>query len=176
MSPIYEPAATKTQGNDKIVFVTTLASPAAPKIATEINAASSVEGTLAMYGSWRPATNVNTGSAPPRIGTTVQLPQEGNAQLQAIAVTYPWDPSEDDTAPDNKLKALLAEGAELYVVVRKGVDKDSVWTVGDTVDVWHVRAGYQDTDSATGDDEFGEYQCAQNLIPLASKVRGTVAA
>ena len=174
--PIFEPVATKTQGNDKLVFVTTLANPAAPSIATEINAASSVEGTLAMYGSWRPTTNVNTGQAPPRIGTTVQLPQEGNAQLQAIPVTYPHDPSKPDTDPNNKLKALLTEGTELYVVVRKGVDKDTAWAAGDTVDVWHVRCGYQDDDAATGTDEFSEYEVAQNLVPIASKVRGTVAA
>lgn len=176
MSPIYEPVATKTQGSDKIALVTTVASLSAPKIATEVNAASSVEYTLAGYGAWRPTTNVNSGNSPTRIGTTVQLPQEGNAQLQPIALTYPWDPSVDDADANNKVKALLAEGTELYVVVRKGVDKDTDWAVGDLVDVWHVRAGYQDTDSATGDDEFAEYQIAQNLIPLAAKTTGVLAA
>lgn len=176
MSPIYEPVAVKQQGSDKIVFCTDLASAAAPSLATELNAASSVEGTLAMYGTWRPPVNVETGNAPTRIGTSTQLPQEGNAQLQVIPVSYPHDPSADDTDPQNKLRALLAEGVELYAVVRRGVDKDTDWTVGDRVEVWHVRCGYQDTDSATGDDAFAEYAVSQNLIPLGSKVVGTVAA
>lgn len=176
MSPIYEPIATKVQGSDKIVFCTDLATPASPSLATEINAATSVEATLAMYGTWRPPVNVETGSAPVRVGTSTQLPQEGNAQLQVIPVAYPHDPAADDTDPNNKLRALLAEGVEVYAVVRKGVDKDTDWAASDRVEVWHVRCGYQDTDSMTGDDSFAEYQVAQNLIPLATKVAGTVAA
>lgn len=176
MSPIYEPAAVKVQGTNKIVITTSVASATAPSLATDVNAATAVEATLAMYGQWRPPVTVGTGNAPVRIGTTVQLPQEGNAQLGVIPVTYPHDPSADDTDPNNKLRALLAEGTEVYVIVRKGVDKDTAWAVGDRVDVWHVRAGYQDTDATTDEGEYAEAAVAQNLVPLATKVEGTLVA
>jgi hypothetical protein len=176
MSPIYEPIATKTQGADKITFMTTVADPAAPSLATEVNATSSVEGTLAMYGSWDAPVNVNTGNAPTRVGTTVQLPQEGNAQRQVIPVAYPVDPSADKTDPNNKLWALLAEGAEVYVFVRRGVDKDTDFAVGDRGYVYRCVAGFQPEPSRTGDDEFAEYQVAQNLVPVAEPVEATLAA
>ena len=43
---IYEPEATPSLGATKVAVCTAIADPAAPKLATEINAASSVEGTL----------------------------------------------------------------------------------------------------------------------------------
>lgn len=174
---IYQPEAVKVQGNTKITFVTTIANPASPSLATEIDAASSVEGTLAAYGEWAPGINVNTGNAPARIGTTVQLPEEGNAQRQPIALAYPHDPSKPDTDPANKLKALLTQGTELYAVVRRGVDAQTAFASGDQVEVWKVRCGYQNDDGATGTDEFAEYQVSQNLIPVTTEPTvGTVAA
>ncbi|HET6916590.1 MAG TPA: hypothetical protein VFH56_10925 [Acidimicrobiales bacterium] len=175
--PIYEPVAVKQQGNVKVTFVTSIASPAAPSLASEITAASSVEGTMAVYGQWAPAVNVNTGNSPARIGTTVQLPEEGNAQRQPIALAYSHDPSKDDTDPNNKLKALLVEGTVLYAVVRRGLDAETDFAVADRVEVWQVRCGYQNDDGATGTDEFSEFQVTQNLIPLTTEPTiGAVAA
>lgn len=176
MTPIYEPIAKKSQGFDKIVFMTPVASPAAPSLASEINAATSVEGTLALYGSWSAPVNVNTGQAPVRVGTTSQLPQEGNAQRQPIPVTYPVDPSVDKTDPNNKMWALLAEGTEVDVFVRRGVDKDTDFAAADRGWLYRCRAGFQPEPSRTGDDEFSEYQVAQNLIPIAEPVEAVIAA
>lgn len=173
---IWFPEETKVQGANKIAFGLTAASMTAPSLATDVVAASSVEATQAMYGQWAPPVNVNTGQSPVRIGTTTQMPQEGNVQLQVIPAAYPWDPSADDEADDNALKALLTEGTEVYAFVRKGTDIDTPFAVGDLVDVWHLRCGYQNTDSTTGTDEFATYQVAQNLIPLEPKVRGTLVA
>lgn len=176
MSPIYEPVATKTQGNDKIVFMTPVTTPAAPSLATNINAASSVEATLAMYGTWNAPVNVNTGQAPVRVGTTSQLPQEGNAQRQVIPITYPVDPSVAKTDANNKLWSLLAEGTEVDVFVRRGVDKDTNFAASDRGWLYRCRAGFQPEPSRTGDDEFAEYQVAQNLIPIAEPVEAVIAA
>lgn len=173
--PIYEPAAVKVQGQTRVWFVTSLASETAPSITSEINAASSVEATMAMYGSFNPQVNVNTGNAPARLGTTEQLPVEGNAQLQPIQVGYPYDPSQDEVAEDNKLKALLAQGTELYAVVRKGVPKDIDPAAGDVVEVYKLVCGYQNL-GQTGEDEFAEYNVQQNLFQQASRIEGTLAA
>lgn len=175
MSPIYEPAASKVQGFTRVWFVTTLATPSAPSLASEINAASTVEATMAMYGSFNPQVNVNTGNAPARLGTTEQLPVEGNAQLQPIQVAYPYDPSQDDTGADNKLKALLTQGTELYAVVRKGIAKDTDPAAAQVVEVYQLVCGYQNL-GQTGDDEFAEFNVQQNLFQQVSRIEGAIAA
>ena len=172
---IYEPTAVKVQGNTRVVFCTTVANPASPSLASEINATSSVEGTMALYGSFNPTANVNTGNAPARLGTTVQLPVEGNAQLQPIEAMYPYDPSLPDSDANNKLKALLLQGTTIYAVARRGVPKDTALAVGDQVTTYKVSCGYQNL-GQTGDDEFAEYQVQQNLFQLTDPVEGTLAA
>lgn len=171
---IYFPEAPTVQGNTKVMFCTAIADPSAPKIATEVKAATSVEGTMAIR-AWNPTVNVNTGNAPARLGTKVQQPVEGNVQQQAIALGYPYDPSKPDSDANNKLKALLAEGSTVWAVVRKGVDKDTDWTVADQVEVYKVTCGYQD-EGQSGDDEFAEYEVHQNLMPTSPKTIGTLAA
>lgn len=171
---IYFPEAPTVQGNTKVVFCTAVASPAGPKIATELNAASSVEGTMAIR-EWNPTVNTNTGNAPGRLGTTVQDPVEGNTQRQPIALAYPFDPSKPDTDANNKLKALLAQGATIYAVVRRGVDKDTAWTVGDRVKTYKVTCGYQDQ-GQSGTDEFAEYEVHQNLMNVGDPVDGVLVA
>lgn len=174
---IFEPVAEKVQGNDKIIFIKTVADPAAPSLATEINAATSLEVTLAAYGTWNAPVNVNTGNSPRRIGTTVQLPQEGNAQRQVIPFPYPVNPSLPDSDDANKVKAFLAEGTEFYALVRRGTDKDTAFAADDIGLMYHLRAGYQPEATPTGDDEFAEYQIMQNLIPLTTNpVAATVVA
>lgn len=175
MSPIYEPEAAKVQGQTRVVFCTAVADETAPSLASEINAASSVEATMAMYGQFNPTANVNTGNAPARLGTTVQLPVEGNAQLQPIATSYPYDPSADDTDENNKVKALLTQGTEIWAVVRRGVPKDVDLAVGDVVKTYRVSCGYQNL-TQTGDDEYAEYAIEQNLFQLSDPVDGVLAA
>lgn len=171
---IFFPEAVKVQGNTKVVLATAVANTAAPSLASEVNAASSVDASMT-FRAWNPTTTVNTGNAPARLATTVQLPVEGNAQLTPITVNYPYDPTVDDTDPNNAAKALCARGVELYAIVRKGVDAETPMAVGDLVDVWHVSCGYQQ-EQQTGDDEFAEYEIQQNLIPLGPKVDGVIAA
>lgn len=176
MVSIYEPEAVPVQAMVKIAFVTAIADTAAPDISTEIKGASSVEGTMVIR-QWNPTTNVNTGNAPARLGTQVQQPVEGNAQRQPIAVTYPYDPTVADSDVNNKLKALLAQHALVYAVVRKGTDITTDWTAGDRCDVWHIRAGYQSEEqSGDNSDEFAEFEIHQNLFPLVNKVVGVLVA
>lgn len=166
---IYEPTAVAIQQNRKIVFLTACADEAAPKIATEIKAATSVEGTLALT-SWNPSVNVNTGSAKPRVGTGEQLPRQGNKQYQPIGITYPHDPSKDDTDDNNQLRALLKENTTVFAVVRDGTDIETDWTVADLGQTYQVKCGFQDTngDNTAGGttDEFAEFEISQQLFLL----------
>lgn len=173
---IFFPEGVKIQGNDKIIAMTAVADPTAPSLASEINAATSVELTEAMYGTWDAPVSVDTGSAPTRIGTQSVLPEEGNANRAVIPVAYPVDPSKPISDPVNKVWATLAPGAIIYVLVRRGVSKDTAFAATDVGLVYKVRCGFQPEPNATSADAYGEYQVAQNLIPLGAPTAATVAA
>lgn len=174
MSIVYEPEATPSLGATKVKLVTALANPAAPSLATEINAASSVDVSLTFY-DWNPTINVNSGNAPKRLGTRNQMPQEGLAQYQLIEVSYPYNPQADDTDPDNAAKAALTEGTILYAVVRKGPDAETAFAADDQVEVWKVRCGKQRR-GRSGEDEFSEFVLMQNLAPLVEEENDAVVA
>lgn len=174
MTVIY-PEATPVQGNTKLKAVLTIATPASPSLGTEIDAASSVDVSC-FVRDWNPEINSNTGNAPSRVCTTVQLPVEGNTQFNAIEVRYVYDPQADDSTDDNKAKALLVRGTEFYMVVRKGLDAQATdFAVGQRVEVWRFRAGRQNK-VRSGTDEFSEYEISQQLFPLAEPVDGVIVA
>lgn len=171
---VYYPEATPVQGNRKVVAATTVANAAAPSLASEINAATSVDLSLTIR-DWNPQVTVNSGQAPPRLGTKQQMPQEGRAQYAAIEIRYPYDPQADDTDPNNEAKALLAEGTELAFITFDGVDAEGTVAVGDQSVTWEVRCGRQ-TRTRSGDDEFAEFEISQMLYPVRPETDGVVAA
>lgn len=176
MTEIFFPPGVKVQGNDKIVLMTGVANQAGPSLATEVNAATSVEITEAAFGTWSAPVSVNTGNSPTRIGTQEQLPEEGNAQRAVIPLAYPVNPSKAKSDPDNKLWALLEQGTILFAFVRRGISKDTAFAAGDVGLLYQVRAGFQPEPTATGTDEYAEYQVEQNLVPLAAPVEATLVA
>lgn len=174
MTLIY-PEATPVQGNTKVAAVASIATPASPDLSTEIGAAGTLDVSLFLR-DWNPDLTANTGQAPPRLGSGVQLPVEGNTQFAAIEIRYPYDPQAATSTDDNKALAMLTKGTELYFVVRKGLDAQSdAFAVGDHVEVWRVRCGKQ-RKVRSGDDEFSEYEIVQNIFPLAEPVDGIIVA
>jgi hypothetical protein len=171
---VFEPEAVESLGNTKIKLVLAIATSTAPSLATEINAVSSVDVTLT-FRDWNPTVNVNTGTAPRRVGTKNQFPREGLAGYQGIPVSYPYDPQADDADPNNQAKATLTEELELFAVIRKGIDAETAFAADDQVEVWKVRCGRQ-TRGRSGDDEFAEYEITQMLYPLHEEAYGAVVA
>ena len=171
---IYEPEAVESQGFTKIMIVSAVANLAAAKLATEVNAAGSVEVTLT-FNTWNPVRTPNTGTAPRRVGTRVQMPREGNMQYQAIPITYPDDPQAAPGDPSIKAKEALVEGTIKLVLVRKGIDAETPFTVGDKYEIWKCRCGAQ-IEGVSGDDEFAEFQIQQNLYPLTQVAKGALVA
>lgn len=173
MAVIY-PEATPVQGNTSIVAVASIADLEAPDLATEINAAGSVDISC-FVRDWNPELTNNQGNAPSRLCTTVQLPVEGNTQFSPIEIRYVYDPQAADTTDDNKAKALLTRGTELYFVVRKGLDaQNTAFAADQHVEVWKVRCGRQNK-VRSGEDEFSEYEISQQVFPLIEPVDGVVA-
>ena len=170
---IYEPEATPSLGAVKVAVVTAVANMAAPALAAEINAATSVEGTL-VFRDWAPDVQTNSGTAPRRLGTKNQFPQEGLSNYQAIEVRYPHNPAQDDTHVDNKMRAALAAGTIRFTVERQGPDaKTSAFAVAQKSIVWKYRCGRQ-TRTRSGDDEFAEFEIVQLLYPMTAEVYGAI--
>lgn len=168
------PEATQVLGNLKVAVVSAVASPAAPKVATEVTAAGSLD--ISCYiRAWNPEITTNSGTAPSRLCTTLDLPAEGKTSIAAIPLMYVYDPQGDDAAADNKAKAKLTQGSEFYIVVRKGLPFDTAWATGQQTEVWKVRCGRQNR-VQSGDDEFAEYEIQQMLYPTLLPVYGAAAA
>jgi hypothetical protein len=174
MTVIY-PEATPAQGNTKVKVVTTIASKAAPSLASEVNAVTSLD--ISCYiRDWNPEIASNSGVAPARLCTKEQMPQEGRTQFSAIEIRYVYDPQGADSTDANKAKALLTEGTSFNAVVRKGPDaQDTAFAATQKVEVWAFRAGRQNK-VRSGDDEFAEFEISQMLYPTSAPVDGVIAA
>ena len=171
------PEFVKAKGNLKAKAVLTIASTSAPSLATEINAASSLDVSFFMYGNFAPEITTNTGTAPERWGTTQQLPAEGLTQYGAIELSYGYDPQAADTVDANKAKAMFTPGVTLYLVIRKGPSAEtSAYAASQKAEVWKVRLGRQNR-GQSGDDEFAEFRIMQMAFPVAPPVENaTIAA
>lgn len=166
MTVLY-PEAVKFQGNVAVKAVLSIADVAAPKLATEINAVTSVD--LSCYlRDFAPPITLNSGTAPARLCTTIQLPSEGNAEYGALPLRYVYDPKTAPTTDGNKALATLAPGASIFFVVRKGLDaRGAVWAATQRVEVWQGRMGKVQSRTRSGDDEFAELEIEQLFIPTA---------
>lgn len=174
MTVIY-PEATPVQGNTSLHLMTAVVNLASASLASEINAASSLNVSC-FVRDFNPEMTSNSGSAPARLCTTVQLPVEGNTQFSPIEVRYVHNPQAADTVDDNKAKAFLVRGTLFYALVRKGFDaRNTAFAAGQRYELWRFRAGRQNK-VRSGTDEFSEYEISQMWFPLTEPTDGTIAA
>lgn len=173
---IYFPDATPSFLTTKIAICTAIADLTAPKIVTEVKAASSVEVTMVIR-DWDPTINTDSGQGPGRLGVSAQMPREGQSQYQPIEIHYPYDPQQPDSGDNNKAKALLVQNAVLFAVTRKGPDINVDWTAAQQSETWKFRAGRQNKGrSGDANDVYGEYEIVQMLFPVQAEVEGILAA
>lgn len=174
MTVIY-PEGTPVQGNLGLILMTTVADLDSPDLSSEIGAVTSL-AFQCFVRDFNPQIQNNTGFAPARACTTVQLPLEGNTQFSPIEVRYVFDPQADDSTDENKAKAFLTRGTEFYAFERKGLDgQDVAMAAGQRGRVWKFRAGRQNEDRS-GQDEFAEYEIVQNWFPLIEPVPAVIVA
>lgn len=160
------PEATKAQGNTSVTVVQDIADVTAPSLASEINAASSVNVSCYLYSGGTGSSNTNTGEAPARICTTDRLQQFGNTTYEVSDLQYVYNPQGDGADEANAAKAALVEGTDVYLVIRKGLNaRTSAYAAAQLVDIWHVKLGPQNR-GVTGDGEFDEYSVTQSVIAL----------
>ena len=168
MTAVLFPDATKAQGNVSVTVVAPIADRAAPKLATETNSAGSVNVSCFLFDNGSMVTaNTNKVTAIPRACTTEQLQELGNSTYEGADLQYVYDPQADDTAPQNKAKALLVEGSELYLVERLGLAAGGAapadYAVDQYVNIYHVRLGKQNR-VRQGDAESAVFAITQSAI------------
>lgn len=174
MTVIY-PEATPVQGNTSIQLMTDVTVLASASLAAEVNDATSLNVSC-FVRDWNPEMTSNSGNAPARLCSTVQLPVEGNTQFAPIEVRYVYDPQAADSTDDNKAKAFLVRGTEFYALVRKGFDAQATaYAVGQRYELWKFRAGRQNK-VRSGTDEFSEYEISQQWFPLTEPTDGVIVA
>lgn len=173
MTVIY-PEATPVQGNTKAMLVLSMADTDSPDLSSEIGAVGSLDVSC-FIRDFNPELQSNSGNAPARLCTTIQLPVEGLTQFNPIEVRYVYDPQAATSTDDNKLRAAATRGTEFYLVVRKGIDAQTAFAAGDYVETWKFRAGRQNY-VRSGTDEFSEYEISQQWFPLVEPVHGQVVA
>jgi hypothetical protein len=171
------PEAVQAQGNISVKVVQTIADLTAPKLATEINAVSSVDVSCFLYSGGVGTSTTNRGESPRRLCTRDVYQQAGNKTYEVTDLQYVYSPQGAGSVDANKAKTALTEGSIVYLVVRKGLDAQTApFAAAQKVEVWKVRLLEQNR-TMTGDGEFDEFSITQGAIVIGKPVLdATVAA
>lgn len=140
--PTNVPAATPSDGNFKLQWVPAIAITSAPKVATEIKAASSLDLTCFLKEPWGASTSVESVEDwRACLRTVLTTPGTSKTELQDIIVTHKVQVPADVA---NKAYAALSPGSQGYLVARYGVDVDTDWAAAQIVDVFPVTVASRD--------------------------------
>lgn len=164
MTVVY-PEGTPTLGTVSVRAVLTILSQVAPKLATEINAATSVKADLYLQpGGWNPTGATAKGTKPARLASKRDTQALNRTSYEIADLMYAHDPQGDDSDPGNEMKEVCVEGAKLYIVERRGPDaEDDAWVVTEKVRTHYIMLGPQ---IPMGDpaDENAEHFIQQSLV------------
>ncbi len=120
----------KSDGSWKVAFVTTLADPAVPKIATEISAVGSVAAECLLTKGGIGFDNSVEKFKDERLCTVDVFEQVGSTTWSMNDLEFVIDP-QTPASGLNKLYALVRDGWTGYIVIRMGVSSDAAWATSD---------------------------------------------
>jgi hypothetical protein len=126
------PIGVRSDGSWKVAFVSTLADATAPKIATEIKAAGSVDGSCLLTKGGIGLDNSVEKFKDERLCTIDVFEQIGSTTWTVNDLEFVIDP-QGDTSATNKLYALIRDGWNGYLVLRMGKAADADWDPEDKV-------------------------------------------
>lgn len=132
------PPGVQSDGSWRVAFVATLANPAAPKIATEIDAAGSVDGSCLLTKEGVGLDNSVDTYKDERLCTIDVFEEIGSVTWSVKDLEFIIDPQTPASA-SNKLYALIKAGWSGYLVIRMGLPADQAWATTDKVWVVPVR-------------------------------------
>lgn len=161
--PVVMPEGVPVLGNTAVKWVATIADTAAPKLATELNAASPASLDISCYllaDAWEPGQDVSKGSGPRRLCERSQFERFTTTTVQLGDLRYVISPQAAAGSDGKKAYEILTEGLSGYFVERLGLDaKTSAWAVAQFVNVIPVTLGPR---IIVGDtDENGDYTVMQ---------------
>lgn len=159
-APIF-PAGVNAQGAVKVIWVETIANPAAPTLA-EINAGTSLDLSLTMYeGGWQPGVTANKVSAKRRLASRKVYEKFGTTTETLGDLQYSFNPQAAAGSDGKKAYEALTEGSTGFFVERLGLDAETVdVATGQFVNVYPVVCGPQTISGDTA-DEAAEFQVTQ---------------
>lgn len=173
------PEGIPTLGNIAVKAVATIATPSAPSLATELNAAGTEDISLhLMPAGWGPTADTPLGTAPPRLGSRSIRQQLNRTTYSLPALQYVYDPQGDVGDPGNEAFDLLVEGTKIHLVERRGLDAETdAWAVGQKTRDHYIELGPQ---VPMGDptDENAEFYIMQvvHYVNGDGPTDGTIAA
>jgi len=125
----------------RVWFVTTLSNPAAPSVASELNAGTTVDVTCYLTNGFNPDASVAT-ITDDRLCLKVVLEDVGTTTWSVDDLNYIWDP-QNAASVSNKLFAALAPNTTGYFVARYGMDVDTAAAAGQKGWVIPIKLGPQ---------------------------------
>jgi hypothetical protein len=140
--PLTIPPGVSADGSVKVQYVVTIADTSAPKVATEIKAASSVEASCLLTKDGFAPDATTSQASDERLCSKQVFEDYGTVTYTLADITYVYD-VQNPTSASNKFYAAVPEGSTGFLVVRWGQDADDDWAVGDVVDVYPVKMGPQ---------------------------------
>ena len=172
---VINPEATGSYGQSTLIAVLTVADPANPSLATEINAASSVNLSFFLR-DFNPTAPQNKGTAPRRAGTKTQLDKLGAVQYAVDRLRCVYAPQEAAGTDNNKARDLLTEGTKLYIYEFPGIDPDTTAITAADLGRYHYLQLGKPVPGRSGDGEFDEYEMQLDVEYLLAPGDCTVAA
>jgi hypothetical protein len=132
--------STPADGNTLVKLVTAIADTSAPKVATELNAASSVDISCYLTASgWKPSLSEQV-VTDERLCSTQTYEQKGRSQ-RGLDAEYIDNTNSPNAATFNKAKDTLVPGTPMYVVVRTGLPYTTALAAGQKVTVYPITPG-----------------------------------
>lgn len=164
------PEGVPSLGARKVKAVVAVADRTAAKLATEINAATSVDVSLHLRASgWSPTATTNKGQKPRRLGSKRQAEQLNSTTFSLGTLQYVYDPQADEGDPGQEAFDLLKEGTKIDLLERLGLDAESVaFAVGQKTRDHYVNLGPQ---IPMGDptDENEEFYISQDVVYVTTE-------
>jgi hypothetical protein len=153
------PEGITARGKIKLKAVLTMANTATPALATEINAASSLDVSCFVYGDgWAPNLEQNKVEAPLRLCTKRTVDKFGNVKFTLQDLHYVVDPQGAPASNNVKAYETLTPGLKLYFVERQGLDAELTnYAVGQFVNVHPIELGPERLITGDPSDEANEF-------------------
>lgn len=139
------PEGVSTLGSISVKAVLAIVDPAAPKLATEINAVTSEDISLHLFpAGWGPSADTPLGTAPARLGSKKVRQSFNRTTFSMPALQYVYDPQADTGDPGQEAFDLLTENTKIHLLERRGLDAETdSWTVGEKTRDHYIELGPQ---------------------------------